>query len=294
MKTQRVSHYSISAFKDGIICYFSTEEDHYKGTEEKDNLTHIPFYVGYQAPNEICFTRNSTDEPNLLREYDLLSLDRTLLLPGTNLNVELRIIFHYPGGLIRNFDNPTFRSTLEAYQANKILELKVSRVTKSKRRPDSNIPCDPNIKSDDQTFLHQVIERIGCVPTYWTHLVPVTFAPNLCDSPGELQNSSELINDIKNVLATYDPPCSDMTTLVMFTRDSHQRPGRFFIKILYTEKVYQEIQNVRAFSFETFWSTAGGYLGIFLGYSLLQIPELLTKFPSFLRRSRLISKIGKL
>ena len=265
-----------------------------KGAEGENDHNHIPFYVGHQTPDEICYTRNSTNVIDLIRQHDVLSLDRKLLLPGNNLNVEIRIIFHYPGGLIRNFDNPSFRSTLEVYQKDKILELKVSRVTKSKRRPDSNIPCNPNIENDDITFQKDVIERVGCVPVYWSYLIPVLKTSHLCDSAGELKNASNLINNIKDVLETYDPPCLDMTTLVMFTRDSHQLPGKFLIQVLYTEKFYQEIKNVKAFTFDTFWSTAGGYLGFFLGYSLLQIPDLLAHLPPLLRKFRLLSKIGKL
>lgn len=268
---------------------------HYEKDDKGNNGdTPNPFNIGYQTPNEICFTRSSTDHVDLIRQHDLLSLDRKILLPGNNLNVEIRIIFHYPGGLIRNFDNPSFRSTFEAYQKDKILELKVSRVVKSKRRSDSNVPCNPNIDNDDETFQNEVIRRIGCVPVYWSYLLQVLETPKLCNSAEELKNSTELINNIKDVLSTYDPPCLDMTTLVMFTRDSHQRTGRFFIKVLYTEKFYQEIKNIKAFSFETFWSTAGGYLGFFLGYSLLQIPDLLTQLPPFLRRLRLPSKMGRL
>ena len=258
------------------------------------DLRHIPFYVGYQAPNEICFTRNSSDDLDLIRQYDLLYLDRKLLMPGNNLNVEIRIIFHYPGGLIRNLDNPSFKSTFDAYQKDKVLELKLSRVIKTKSRPDSNIPCNPNIVNDDETFQQEVIERVGCVPVYWGYLLPILKTHGLCDSPAELKNSSELINNIEKVLDTYDPPCLDMTTSVIFTRDSYQRSGKFVIKVLYTEKSYQEIKNIKAFSSETFWSTAGGYLGMFLGYSLLQIPELLTDFPLYIRRARFLSKIGKL
>ena len=39
---------------------------------------------------------------------------------------------------------------------------------------------------------------------------------------------------------------------------------------------YQEIENVQDFNFESFFSSLGGFVGIFLGYSLLQVPDLLS------------------
>ena len=78
-------------------------------------LEEHPFYIGYQTYDEICFTRNSDYEYNLIRIHDLILLDRSLLNPGTNLNLEIRIIVHYPGHLVRNFDKPSFRSFLGSY-----------------------------------------------------------------------------------------------------------------------------------------------------------------------------------
>ena len=37
----------------------------------------------------------------------------------------------------------------------------------------------------------------------------------------------------------------------------------------------QEIGNIQDFGFEAFYSGTGGYVGIFLGYSLLQLPDLI-------------------
>ena len=50
---------------------------------------------------------------------------------------------------------------------------------------------------------------------------------------------------------------------------------KHLIQIKYAESTYQEIENVREFSFETFFAGIGGFVGIFLGYSMLQIPDLL-------------------
>ena len=51
--------------------------------------------------------------------------------------------------------------------------------------------------------------------------------------------------------------------------------SRLSISISYLAEKYQEITNVRDFDLETLGSGIGGYIGIFLGYSLLQVPEIL-------------------
>ena len=54
------------------------------------------------------------------------------------------------------------------------------------------------------------------------------------------------------------------------------------IEIDFPEETYQEILNVPEISTENLWSAVGGFVGIFLGYSLMQMPELVfTAFQRF-------------
>ena len=41
------------------------------------------------------------------------------------------------------------------------------------------------------------------------------------------------------------------------------------------EETYQEIVNERDFGIDSLWSTVGGFIGIFVGTSLSQIPTLI-------------------
>ena len=49
------------------------------------------------------------------------------------------------------------------------------------------------------------------------------------------------------------------------------------VKFVYQEQYYQELEYLPDFDLETFISNVGGFVGIFLGYSLMQFPELLGK-----------------
>ena len=46
---------------------------------------------------------------------------------------------------------------------------------------------------------------------------------------------------------------------------------------------YQVIENARAFSVENCWSGIGGFVGIFVGLSLMAVPDLLQDFYHFLK-----------
>ena len=47
----------------------------------------------------------------------------------------------------------------------------------------------------------------------------------------------------------------------------------FQITVNYLTESYQEIANQKDFSGEALWSGIGGLVGIFLGYSIMQVPD---------------------
>jgi hypothetical protein len=265
----------------------------YGRTQKGREIQQIPFHIGYQTPGEICFTRNSSDTLNLIRAYDLLSLNRSLLKRGNHLNLELRIIFHYPGQLVRNFHKPSFRFTLGSFETN-VLELMVYHVTKLINRPDANIRCNNGIEIDDFNFQHKIIKLVGCVPVYFDERLRNGNNEKFCESPKALKKAFSHIEYYKDVLASYEPPCLDMKIMVKYFNNIKQEGEKhFLIKIVYRDSFFQEIKNLEDFTLPTFWSNIGGLLGICLGYSLLQIPELIKNFLSLLKRSRYSTRISE-
>ena len=253
-----------------------------KGTR----IQNIPFYVGMRTQDTICFTRNSEDKRDLIRRDDLLSMNNILLEPGSHLSLDFRIIFHYPGQLIRNFHKPSYRSSLASYERDKVLDLTLYHVTKFINRPDSNIRCYAGNKSDDRIFIEELIKHIGCIPIYWKNHFTITRNKTICNSREQLRLADFHLRFFEEYLSSYDYPCVDMKTMAKYSREQSQQKTDFLIKIVYQDRVFKEIKNENAFTFEPFWSSLGGFLGIFLGYSVLQIPDLITNFSIFIRSSR--------
>ena len=83
-----------------------------------------------------------------------------------------------------------------------------------------------------------------------------------------------------------------MTSLVQVTSVLNQKENEFNIKVVYIDDFYQEIKDVQEVSFETFFSGVGGFVGIFIGYSLLQIPDVLICIPYFWREMKYPAMIG--
>ena len=103
-----------------------------------------------------------------------------------------------------------------------------------------------------------------------------------------------MIRNYKTTLKSYISPCTQMEISGKFDREEDNEWEDPRIKFLYDESDYEEMTNTKGFDFESFVSGVGGFIGIFLGYSILQIPDLLELLPSFNLTSRRNNQGGKI
>ena len=80
--------------------------------------------------------------------------------------------------------------------------------------------------------------------------------------------------------------------MVIVNKDLPQAKDELKLVIKYTEDVYQEIENIKDISFEQFFSAVGGFVGIFLGYSFLQIPGMIEDAQNYVTLKRKKAKKG--
>ena len=98
-----------------------------------------------------------------------------------------------------------------------------------------------------------------------------------CNSTEEMKAINKYILDFSMIQSKYEPPCNEMKLVATFSQQKNEYGHKFsvFLNFVYMERTYQQIINVEDFGFESFWSGVGGFVGIFMGSSLLQVPKLL-------------------
>ena len=243
-------------------------------------------YKSYQDPIKMCFTRRSVFEEGIIRQSDYLATAGAKIL-AKRLNMKTKLLFyiHQDGHLIRAFRNvPVYSYYLKKdvwplYPVDRFLLLNLVRVSILRKRPDANDPCNPKLDDDDKEFRHQIVDRIGCIPPYWKQFQYESSALRQCNTSTELREIFNLITHYEKVLDSYLPPCNKMSVVTTITVDGMSSKGKGNgAEIWYMDKTYEETINRRDFGFEMFWSSIGGFTGIFLGFSLLQIPDLVVNF----------------
>ena len=153
--------------------------------------------------------------------------------------------------------------------------LSISQVTVLRKRFNAKISCDPDLENDELKVKQEIMRRAGCTPNYWRAIVPQKYLMRECSEPYEMAKIYQEITHLRNVFSKYKQPCDEMKVVTSLQRQPYGYSGSsyMYIEFFYMDENYQEIVNQRDFTLSAFWSSTGGFVGMFLGYSLIQIPD---------------------
>ena len=265
-----------------------------------------PLHLSYQTPKTICFSRNSSDILTSYRLYDMITLNSSaikasVLPPLERGDTQMDIFVHYPNQLLQSFGKAKYSTTFSHLLSTlndtnpKVLEIKLSENKRLRKRVNSKDPCTKTIQDYDRYFQLQVAEHLGCVPIYFKQAMNNESNIQECHTKSELMEAQFIIDNYDKFLNEIEKPCDEMMVLTIDSVDNNPnpRPKDIAIKFIYTEKVYEEIQYTKAIGFESWLSNVGGFVGIFLGYSMMQFPELLLFFTTIFNYERRNHLSGK-
>ena len=271
-----------------ISLHFAAEKQEFETQEDKGTTKQPIMVVSYLTSDKICFSRDSNDIPNSVRIYDLISFNSSVIQLYEE--TEFEVFVHYPNQLLSSFGKSKYSISFQHLIAilkdtsPKVLGLKLTECKRLKKRHNSRKPCNRNIKNYDHFLIQKIGERlkqdVGCIPNYFKTMLTYTIDVKDCTSPRELKEANDRIKDTKAILSENDIPCDEMMILTIDSIINHPTfiPEDISIQFFYTERIYEEIKYLRAIGFENWLSNVGGFVGIFLGYSMMQLPEFLFLF----------------
>ena len=155
------------------------------------------------------------------------------------------------------------------------MKFQIATLEVMKFRNKKLLPCDMNWKKDDKEIRRDLISKLKCIPPYWKQDFYIDYKD--C-SQTELKDLYSIVSWEREM-----KPCRVMSQLlfsnsefpISFFDDKFESgySGNYFVVyIYYPDNTYKEIRMVKAFDIETLIGNGGGYLGLFLGYSVLQLP----------------------
>ena len=158
-------------------------------------------------------------------------------------------------------------------------------------RPDAVVPCSGH--TEDLQYIGAVTEMVQCVPPYWKRFIPEIDQLHFKIGP-ECTNKTQYDMIIKKyspvevpgfqkVAKMYTQPCTATSGVVITEKSSHAS-GSVSVVVEFDADTYLNIENAKAFDIGSMWSQIGGFVGIFLGYSLLQVPELAVELMNLFKK----------
>ena len=87
------------------------------------------------------------------------------------------------------------------------------------------------------------------------------------------------VSNITKARTLFNPPCEQMIVVSYVQKEQgrgkDEKTSHYLdLEFIQGSELFQEIQNVRDFGSGTCWSGIGGFIGMIIGYPLIQVPTL--------------------
>ena len=224
-------------------------------------------------PLKMCFV---FDVPYIAKEpvdYIRISMNRSVFQSGSSKWFTTHL--SYPNQLLRSAATskidwkwPTDKENLNEIIA---FDINLDQMETINYRNKLSNPCHSDWLNDDENILRDMAGDIGCVPPYFLHELDVP----ACTEQKQLITWRDNLTRFHHTPSIKETmPCrvirSQRFTSKISTESGNEK-NVFYVVVRYPE-YYMEIKHVRQYNFESLIGNAGGYLGLFLGYALLQLP----------------------
>jgi hypothetical protein len=257
-----------------------------------DRLNEKPvFYVSKRNSMEKCFV---LDVPYIEREtidYVEVSINFTAFVFDYVAYRNPKLLMHYPNqsmsAAILFPPLPFYSISINGFLKRTLgVVVYVAHVDVLKRRNKPNKPCNTDWKHQDGLILDAFLSDLGCKPFYLQSSLELPVCTkNVEYSQFDLESRKEEKKPIHHT-----GPCREIQKLFhqfQFDTDfrnwtqAKKEPEKFLavenqipftFKIYFQGSTYKLIEHVKAYDFQSLVGNVGGYIGMFLGYSLLEVP----------------------
>ena len=186
-------------------------------------------------------------------------------------------LLHAPNQLLTSGQTLKFTGPMRKANDSYALRFKVKGVEILKRRNKRLQQCHENTKNYDFVIIEEHAKRVGCSPPYHDRIdgMPV------CATKEKIAASRFSFRfDNYGV----QPPCEGIEKIYYTVEEDEMEgtdwinPGNFWIGSIIHDPKFKEIIQKRAIDIQGLVGYMGGYIGLFLGYSIIQIPDFISPF----------------
>ena len=169
------------------------------------------------------------------------------------------------------------------------MKFQVTGIDAIQTRNKKSRPCDEDWREYDKKVRRYMVANVGCIPPYWTLDPDENFQIcNDSNSMKQLYVDAEWNRHTKPCrrMARYTTSFMEYPTIIHDNEVAPIYKDKYFaVHTYFPRESFKNIVLVRAFDIQTLIGNAGGYIGLFLGHTVLQIPGFLYYLWKTIKRS---------
>ena len=164
------------------------------------------------------------------------------------------------------------------------MEFNIQNVVVLKQRRTFRKSCNPDWKRNDEKILTRTVERVGCRPIFF----PLNVSMPVC------KNSSQALEQLNDIVKKIRPCKRIEKVLYSFNEYYNNINGAdhgvgeetdvFLFSFMFQGSTFTEIEQIRAYNFQSLIGNAGGYVGLFLGAAISQIPSAILRIKRYFKK----------
>ena len=235
------------------------------------------YYISFRDSVEKCLSVNIPNNLDVRIRIFAILFNASIFPEGKRSNDNIfRIEMHYPN---QYFSSKMRKDSWKSQNGENdfTMNFELQNIIVLNMRNKRRRSCNEIWRNDDQIAQKRIMDRVGCQPTHWKEF---DYLP-ICTTKEQMHRFAWMSLEEETF------PCKKIQKVIYaykeldyVKKDWFELPknecGRFFkVSIEFDDSMFMEIQHIRAFDSETLIGNAGGYLGLFTGYTLMQLPQLI-------------------
>ena len=220
-------------------------------------------------------------------------------------NFDLLVYIHHKEQLLRQLSKPKFQvfskplTKLKGKKGlNYLVKFRINALEILRQRPNDVTECNDALLNEDQKWRLSVIEEMGCIPVFMKRFFfyETSFAENYTEKFSTFCNQTQYrlfkkaytpFGNFQTVSKMYKRPCTQLNNIVATTKSytliEDKNITNVAFKFVYPAE-YKETINKQVIVLTELWSRIGGFVGILIGYSIMQIPEMFEKLLKWIKQ----------